>query len=214
MTTCEDTLMWSMAAYIVGWDTSALAGPAAGLSPWQLVERAEPLVQALATAALQRPGWRAQGQAAVHETAILEPGAVIKGPAVVGPGCFVAAGALLRGGSWLDEGCVIGPGVELKASFLFAGCRLAHFNFVGDSVLGRNVNLEAGSVVANRRNERVDPQVHVRLGGALYATGVQKFGALLGDGVRLGANAVVAPGALLVPGTIVGRTALVDQDPG
>ncbi|MBI5256856.1 MAG: LpxA family transferase [Burkholderiales bacterium] len=205
--------MWSMAAYIASWNSSPLAAPAAGLAPWRLVERAEPLVRALA-AALEGPAWRRRGEQLVHETAIVEPGAVLKGPLVIGPGCLVAAGATLRGGNWLDEACIVGPGAELKASFLFAGCRLAHFNFVGDSVLGCGVNLEAGSVVANHRNERPGQPIRVRLGDALYGTGVQKFGALLGDGVRLGANAVVAPGALLVPRTVVGRTALLDQDPG
>jgi bifunctional N-acetylglucosamine-1-phosphate-uridyltransferase/glucosamine-1-phosphate-acetyltransferase GlmU-like protein len=61
--------------------------------------------------------------------------------------------AYLRAGVWLGEGCVVGPGAELTSSFLFAGSKLAHFNFVGDSILGNDVNLEAGSIVANHRNE-------------------------------------------------------------
>lgn len=149
---------------------------------------------------------------AVHRTAAVEPGAVLKGPLVLGPGCLVAAGAYLRGGNWVAAGCTFGPGAELKSSFVFAGTRLAHFNFVGDSVLGEGVNLEAGSVICNYRNERADKQVRVRVDGRLQGTGHDKFGALLGDGCRIGANAVVAPGALLEPSTVVGRTALLDQE--
>lgn len=52
--------------------------------------------------------------------------------------------AYLRGGVWLERSCVVGPGAELKSSFLFDGSKLAHFNFVGDSIVGCEVNLEAG----------------------------------------------------------------------
>jgi len=103
-------------------------------------------------------------------------------------------------------------GAELKSSFVFAGSKLAHFNFVGDSVLGAQVNLEAGSIVANYRNERDDKEIRVRIGAALQSTGVQKFGALIGDRARLGANAVAAPGTLLLPGTVVRRLQLVDHE--
>lgn len=69
-----------------------------------------------------------------HATAEIEPGAIVKGPAIIGPHCFVASGAYLRGGVWLEESCIIGPGSELKTSLMFAGTKLAHFNFVGDLI--------------------------------------------------------------------------------
>ena len=83
----------------------------------------------------------------------------------------------MRGGNWVDANCIIGPGAELKASFVFAGSKLAHFNFVGDSILGEGVNLEAGSIIANYRNERFDKEVRVRFSGNVAGTGVTKFGA-------------------------------------
>ena len=98
---------------------------------------------------------------AIHHTTTVEAGALVKGPAVIGPRCFIAAGSLIRGGCWLEENCIIGPGSELKSSFLFAGSKLAHFNFVGDSVVGARVNLEAGSIVANFRNEFADPRFRI-----------------------------------------------------
>ena len=159
-------------------------------------------------------GYRQEGAVAVHRTATVEPGAVIKGPAIIGPGCFVAAGAYLRGGVWLDERCTIGPGTEVKSSFIFQGSTLAHFNFVGDSIVGAEVNFEAGSVVANHRNERTDKRIRILIGSALTDTGVEKFGALVGDRARIGANAVIAPGALVAKGGVVPRLSLLDHDPG
>ena len=101
---------------------------------------------------------------AVHRSAVVELGAVLKGPLILGAGCFVAAGAYVRGGNWVAERCILGPGAELKSSFVFGGTKLAHFNFVGDSVLGEDVNLEAGSIICNYRNERASNDVLVRLG--------------------------------------------------
>lgn len=181
------------------------------LQPWELTARAPALVREL-LAILPMEEFGVADEIAVHHSAIVEAGAVLKGPLILGPGCFVAGGAYLRGGNWLAEGCTIGPGAELKSSFLFAGARLAHFNFVGDSILGADVNLEAGSILCNYRNERADREILVRSQGALIPTGCEKFGALVGDGSRIGANAVVAPGALLLPGTVVPRTALWDPE--
>jgi UDP-N-acetylglucosamine diphosphorylase / glucose-1-phosphate thymidylyltransferase / UDP-N-acetylgalactosamine diphosphorylase / glucosamine-1-phosphate N-acetyltransferase / galactosamine-1-phosphate N-acetyltransferase len=149
---------------------------------------------------------------AVHRSARVESGAVLKGPLILGPECFVASGAYLRGGNWVAERCIFGPGAELKSSFVFSGSKLAHFNFVGDSILGADVNFEAGSIVCNYRNERVDKEILVRDGSQLYRTGARKFGAVVGDHVRVGANAVVAPGALLKPGDVVRRAALRDDE--
>lgn len=185
--------------------------PWAGLAPWDLVAQADGIVRHL-LATLAAGDYAIRGEVALHHSAVVESGAVLKGPLIVGARGFVAAGAYLRGGCWLDADCIIGPGAELKSSFVFAGSKLAHFNFVGDSVLGANVNLEAGSIVCNHRNERADKHICVRVGGVLHTLPVQKFGALIGDGCRIGANAVLAPGALLAPGSVVARAALRDDE--
>ena len=156
-------------------------------------------------------GYDANGNIAVHRSATVEFGAVLKGPAIIGPNCLAAAGAYVRGGCWLDADCVLGPGAELKSSFVFGGSKLAHFNFVGDSILGRDVNLEAGAVIANYRNELSNRTLSFMHMGQCVETGEAKFGALIGDRVRIGANAVIAPGAILAPDTVVERLSLVDQ---
>jgi NDP-sugar pyrophosphorylase family protein len=179
--------------------------------PWTLTSNAAEIVRALLDE-LPPDAFDVRGDVAVHRSATVDQGARLQGPLVVGARCFVAYGAFLRGGNWLDADCSVGPGAELKSSFLFAGARLAHFNFVGDSVLGADVNLEAGSIVCNFRNERADGTVRVRVAGALREIDAHKFGALVGDGCRVGANAVLSPGTLLSPGTVVPRGAVVDQE--
>ena len=201
-----------LVAHIASVDASPLA-PWAGLAPWDLVAHADDILRQL-LATLDTADYERRGDIALHRSAVVEDGAVLKGPLIVGMRCFIAAGAYLRGGNWLDAGCTIGPGAELKSSFVFAGTKLAHFNFVGDSVLGADVNLEASSIVCNYRNEREDKRIRVRIGAALHALDTHKFGALIGDRCRIGANAVLAPGALLEPGSVVPRAALrADETP-
>lgn len=146
---------------------------------------------------------------AIHRTAVVESGVVLKAPVIIGPGCFIGAHAYMRGGVWLLGKNSVGPGCELKSSILFPETNLAHFNFVGDSVLGSRTNFEAGSIIANHYNERDNKEISVIVNEALTKTGVTKFGALVGDGCRVGANAVLSPGTILKPNRIVARLQLV-----
>ena len=181
----------------------------ADLPPWIWTSEAPAFIEA--QIANLSDAYRIGGVCAVHSSAEVESGAQIKGPAIIGPNCFIAATALLRGGTWLEKDCIIGPGCELKSSYMFAGSKLAHLNFVGDSVIGADVNIEAGAIVANYRNERSNKRIRFRWNYEEIDTGVDKFGAILGDHTRIGANAVIAPGALLKPDTIVPRLGLIDQ---
>lgn len=148
---------------------------------------------------------------AVHVTAVVEQGCVLKGPVIIGPGCRVGAHAYLRGGVWLAESARVGPACEIKASIIGPHSAVAHFNFIGDSIIGSRVNFEAGAVTANHQNERADKRIWVQYGPEPIDTGVDKFGALVGDDARIGANAVLSPGTLLLPGTVVKRLELIEQ---
>lgn len=141
----------------------------------------------------------------IHPTSTVEEGVVLKGPVYVGPNCFIGAHAYLRGGVFLMGNNSVGPGCELKTCVLFANTNLAHFNFIGDSIIGSNCNFEAGSIIANHFNERTNKEIF---------PGVKKFGALVGDGCKIGANAVLSPGTILEKNTIVERQALIKKDMG
>jgi len=148
---------------------------------------------------------------AVHETATIEEGAILRPPCIIGATCFIASYAYLRDGVWLGDGVTVGPSVEVKSSFIGPDSSAAHFNFVGNSIVGAGVNLEAGAILANYRNESADKEIVCVIDGAAVRTGCEKFGALIGDGCRMGANAVLAPGTILSRGTVVPRLELIDQ---
>ena len=84
-------------------------------------------------------------------------------------------------------------------------------NYIGNSLIGHHVNFEAGSVCANHFNERNDKTIFVMHRGERINTGVTKFGALVGDHVKIGANAVLSPGTILEKNRIVGRLELINQ---
>ncbi|MBV4484588.1 transferase [Pseudomonas sp. SWRI153] len=191
--------------YIAKWPLLGVDSTAA----WTVTQECETRIMALLETL--GAGYRRQGDCAVHETAVVEQGAVLKGAIIIGEGCFVAAGAYLRGGVYLGKNCIVGPSCELKSTFMLDGSKLAHFNFVGDSLIGEAVNIEAGAIIANYRNELDGASIKIRHEDHVIETGATKFGALVGDGCKIGANAVIAPGAVLWPKTHVPRLGLIDQ---
>jgi NDP-sugar pyrophosphorylase family protein len=177
--------------------------------PWEIISS---LHETIAGRIAELSGdFNIRGNIAIHRTAVVEEHVILKGPVIISKGCFVAALAYLRNGVYLGDGVSVGPGCEVKNSLILSGSTLAHFNFVGDSILGSNVNMEAGSVIANHYNEREDKEVIVIVDGKPFRTGVKKFGALVGDNSRIGANSVLSPGTLLRISSIVARLELVDQ---
>ncbi|MEW6399630.1 MAG: hypothetical protein AB1503_10795 [Bacillota bacterium] len=147
-------------------------------------------------------------QLLIAPRAIIEPTVVITGgPVFVGPGAHLAAGAYIRGPAYLGERSTVGHACEVKNSILLQGACAAHFNYVGDSILGPGVNLGAGAKLGNLRLDRGPVSVLWR--GMRVDTGLKKLGALIGDWCSLGCNAVCNPGTILHPGVHVLPCAVV-----
>jgi NDP-sugar pyrophosphorylase family protein len=132
---------------------------------------------------------------AIGEGTKLEPGVYIQGPCVLGKRCVVRHGAYLRGGVVCGDDVSIGHGAEVKRSILLNGAHVAHFDYVGDSILGSHVNLGAGVKCANLRLDR--REVAIAFEGTLFRTGLFKFGCVIGDGCQIGCNVVLNPGTLV-----------------
>lgn len=131
----------------------------------------------------------------IGEGSVIESGAYIVGPCILGKNCQVRQGAYIRGNVIAGDRCIIGHCTEIKESILFDGAAAPHFNYVGNSILGNDVNLGAGIICANTR---VDGKtVSVRVEKEKIDTHMKKLGALVGDGSKLGANCVLNPGTLV-----------------
>lgn len=193
--------------YINGF--SEIFGDKAELYPWQITASLSDIILSLI------PGlnndYLVKDGIAIHQSATIESGVVLKAPVIIGENCFIGAHAYLRGGVYLGTSVSIGPGCEIKTSIIFSHSSIAHFNFIGDSLIGSHVNFEAGALTANHFNERTDKRIFALYNGQLTDTGIEKFGALIGDSSRIGANAVLSPGTILGHNSIVKRLELIEQ---
>jgi NDP-sugar pyrophosphorylase family protein len=133
----------------------------------------------------------------IGEGTVVEDGAMIKGPAIIGRNCEIRHNAYVRENVIVGDNCVIGNSSEVKNALLFNRAVAPHFNYIGDSILGYKAHLGAGVKISNIK--LVQGNVTVEMNGKPFDTGLRKFGALLGDNVDVGCNAV------LNPGTIIGR---------
>jgi bifunctional N-acetylglucosamine-1-phosphate-uridyltransferase/glucosamine-1-phosphate-acetyltransferase GlmU-like protein len=147
------------------------------------------------------PGVHLEGSVWLGARVKLPAYATIIGPAWIGAGTEIRPGAFIRGNVIVGEGCVLGNACEFKHCLLLDRVQVPHFNYVGDSILGNGAHLGAGVICSNLR---LDQQpVIVRAPAGTFETGLKKLGAILGDQAEVGCNAVLNPGALL------GKRALV-----
>ncbi len=141
--------------------------------------------------------FRRVGEAYIHVSAVLGEGCRIEGPAYIGPGARLGFGAYIRGPVLMGREAGLGHCSELKQSLILYGVEIPHFNYVGDSVLGEYSHLGAGAVLSNVRQD--GKEVRLQLPEGFWPQTRRKFGAVLGAGVEVGCQAVLAPG------TSVGR---------
>jgi bifunctional UDP-N-acetylglucosamine pyrophosphorylase/glucosamine-1-phosphate N-acetyltransferase len=153
-----------------------------------------------------------RGSVVVEAGATVDAGVVIEGPALVRAGASVGPNAYVRGATLIGEGANVGHAVEIKNSVLMAGATVGHLSYVGDSVLGRDVNFGAGTTVANLRHD--DAAVRVRVKGESTSTGRRKFGVVCGDDVKTGIDTALNAGVVLGTGarTEPGETVRRDRD--
>lgn len=143
----------------------------------------------------------------------VEAGAYIEGPAYIGSECQIRHGAYIRGNVIAGDGCVLGHTSEFKNCILLPESTVPHFAYVGDSIIGRRVNLGAGTKLSNlsvlSSKERATGQrqtIRIRIPEMSenpIDTGLTKLGAILGDDVQTGCNVVTNPGSLVGKGTII-----------
>ena len=142
-----------------------------------------------------------KGKVIVEATALIEVGAHLIGPCYIGPKAEIRHGSYVRGFSWICSEAVVGHASEIKHSVLLPGAKAPHFNYVGDSILGKGVNLGAGTKISNLRND--GGEVQLRIHGERIGSGLRKFGAILGEGCQLGCNSVTNPGVILGCNSVV-----------
>ena len=165
--------------------------------PWEVLPKISSFILELG-ASLPEEEYEKRGENVwVARSAKVAPTAFIGGPAIIGKDAEVRHCAFIRGNAIVGEGAVVGNSTELKNVVLFNKVQVPHYNYVGDSVLGYKAHMGAGSITSNVKADKMLVKVHA--GTENIETGLKKFGAMLGDHVEVGCNAV------LNPGTVIGR---------
>ena len=170
---------------------------------WEALKKIDPY---LAKVAKQNPPPRFPGatigdRVLIGAGTVVEPGAMIKGPTIIGKNCQIRHNAYIRENVLIGDNCVVGNASELKNALLFNGAQVPHYNYVGDSILGHKAHLGAGVKISNIK--LLAGNITVAADGVTLDTGLRKFGALLGDGAEAGCNAVLNPGSILGRGAVV-----------
>jgi len=172
---------------------------------WDVLKNIAPYVRECAETKVEgtvEEGARLIGNVSVGAGTIVRSGAYVMGPAIIGKNCEIRPCAYFRGDVLVGDDCIVGNSTEVKNTLMLNGAMAPHYNYCGDSVLGNDVNLGAGTKLSNWKIS-ADKTVRLRHGDEVIDTGLNKFGALLGDGTQTGCNAV------LNPGTVLGRNVLV-----
>ena len=112
--------------------------------------------------------------------------------AEVGAHCRIGPYARLRPGAQLDEHVHIGNFVEVKKSVIGAGSKANHLAYVGDSDVGKNVNIGAGTITCNY-------------------DGVNKFKTIIGDGAFIGSDSTLVAPVTIGAGAYIGAGSTITK---
>jgi NDP-sugar pyrophosphorylase family protein len=136
----------------------------------------------------------------VAKNATVFESAYLHGPLIIDEEAEIRHCAFIRGNAIVGKGSVVGNSTELKNVIIFNSVQVPHYNYVGDSILGYKSHMGAGSITSNVKSDKTlvvvkdtyDTKEEI-------ATGLKKFGAMLGDFVEVGCNSVLNPGTVIGP---------------
>ena len=143
------------------------------------------------------------GPVVIGQKTVVRSGAYINGPVIIGEGCDIGPNCFIRPSTSIGDFCHIGAAVEVKNSIIMKGTKIPHHNYVGDSVIGEQCNLGAGTKIANLRLDKKN------IGVSGVDTGRRKLGAIIGDHVETGINASINVGCVIGNNTFIGPGAVV-----
>lgn len=151
-----------------------------------------------------------KGAVSAGKGSIIKSGSYIEGQVFIGDNSIIGPNAFLRGSVSIGNNCKIGNSVEVKNSVIMDGTKIPHLSYVGDSIIGRNCNIGAGTLVGNLRLDEGNVKMNVK--GKLVDTGRQKFGCVIGDNAKIGLNVMINAGRKIGENSKIGPGVIVYSD--
>lgn len=150
------------------------------------------------------------GPVTVAETARVRSGAYVEGPAFIGEESDIGPNCYIRPFTSIGRKVRIGNACEIKSSIIMDGVHVGHLSYVGDSILGEQCNLGAGTVTGNYRLDAGTIKMVVK--GEVVDSGRRKLGAILGDNAKTGIGALLMPGVKVGCNSWIGPNVVVYRD--
>ncbi len=180
--------------------------------PWDLIEANSVLVSEIKSDIKGKieKNVIVKGKLKVGKGTEILPGTYIKGNVVIGENCLIGPNCYLRGNTSIGNGCHIGQAVEIKNSVIMDNAKIPHLSYIGDSVIGENSNLGAGTITANLKHDNKNVRSVVK--GKIVDTGRRKLGAIIANDVHTGINTAIYPGRKIWPGVGTLPGEIIDKD--
>ena len=150
------------------------------------------------------------GEVIIGKGTIIKPGTHIEGNVVIGEYCVIGPNCYIRGSTSIGDNCKVGQAVEIKNCIIMNGSKVPHLSYIGDSVIGENVNLGAGTITGNLRHDNADIKSMVK--DKLIDSKRRKFGTIIGDNVHTGIHTSIYPGRKIWPGKGTSPGEIVKKD--
>ncbi len=168
--------------------------------PWDMLEANESLLSKMEpfNFGIIEENAVLKGPVSIGKGTVVKSGAYIVGPVIIGSDCEIGPNCYIRPCTAIGDRCHIGASVEVKNSIVMNGSNVPHHNYVGDSIIGENCNLGAGTKVANLKLNKQGISV------GSVDTGRRKLGVILGDRVQTSINSCLNVGCSIGNDSIVG----------
>lgn len=182
--------------------------------PWELIEINEKLLNNVKTEIKGEieNGVTIHGEVYLDEGSIIKAGVYIEGPVYIGKNCDIGPNSYIRGNTYFGDNVHIGNAVEIKNSIIMENTNVSHLSYVGDSVLGSNCNIAAGTNIANLRFD--NRTVRTIIKNKKIDSGRRKLGAIVGDYTKTGINSSLSPGVKVGSNSSIGSGVLLTTDVG
>jgi bifunctional UDP-N-acetylglucosamine pyrophosphorylase/glucosamine-1-phosphate N-acetyltransferase len=147
-----------------------------------------------------------KGTVVIGKDTIIRSGTYIEGPVIIGSNSKIGPNCYLRPYTSIGSNCHVGNACEVKNSIVMDHSNVPHLNYVGDSVIGQNCNLGAGTTVANLRLDKNN--IPVVLNGKKIDSKRRKLGMIMGDNVQTGINSIINVGTMIGNNVFIGPGAI------
>jgi bifunctional UDP-N-acetylglucosamine pyrophosphorylase/glucosamine-1-phosphate N-acetyltransferase len=150
------------------------------------------------------------GNVVVGKNTKILSGSYIEGPVVIGRECKIGPNCYIRPYTSIGDNCHVGNACEVKNSIIMNNSNIPHQNYLGDSIIGENCNLGAGTKIANLRFDK--KTIQVVLNGKKINTNRKKLGTIMGDNVQTGINSMMNIGCLIGNNAFIGPGAVAEGE--